>query len=288
MQALALTSTWPVGTVSAGVLVRTALGSAPCELGVVGDRTRRYRLASIAKPISAWAMLVAVEEGIIGLDTPVGQPGCTLTHLLSHAGGYAFDGEAPIAAPGKRRIYSNTGIELAAQAVAEAAGLPFAQYLAEAVLEPLGMHATTLEGSPAHAMFSTLDDVLRFVGELIAPTLLSPTTAELATTPSLPTLVGVVPGVGRFAPCPWGLGLEIHGAKHPHWMGTRNSSLTFGHFGGAGTMMWVDPAATAGTVGCVALTDTPFDRWSAAALELWPAFSNAVLDEAAVLASGGR
>ena len=53
-------------------------------------------------------------------------------------------------------------------------------------------------------------------------------------------------------------------------------------------MMWVDPGATAGTVGCVALTDTPFDPWSAAALELWPAFSNAVLNEAAAVASDGR
>ena len=52
-----------------------------------------------------------------------------------------------------------------------------------------------------------------------------------------------MPGVGSFDPCPWGLGVEIHGAKHPHWMGRANSPETFGHFGGAGTMMWVDPIA---------------------------------------------
>ena len=48
--------------------------------------------------------------------TPVGQPGCTLRHLLAHAGGYPFDGAEPIARPARARIYSNTGIELAADA----------------------------------------------------------------------------------------------------------------------------------------------------------------------------
>ena len=34
------------------------------------------------------------------------------------AGGYAFSGPDPISVPGRRRIYSNTGIEMAAAAVA--------------------------------------------------------------------------------------------------------------------------------------------------------------------------
>ena len=48
------------------------------------------------------------------LDDPVGQPGCTLRHLLAHAGGYPFEGSDPIARPERRRIYSNTGIEMVA------------------------------------------------------------------------------------------------------------------------------------------------------------------------------
>ena len=52
---------------------------------------------------------------------------------------------------------------------------------------------------------------------------------------------------------------------------------TFGHFGGAGTFMWVDPAVG---VACLALTDRAFDEWAAEALRAWPEFSDAVLAEA--------
>ena len=58
-----------------------------------------------------------------------------------------------------------------------------------------------------------------------------------------PGLGGVLPGVGRFQPLDWGLGFELRDAKHPHWTGRRNSPATFGHFGGAGTFLWVDPVA---------------------------------------------
>lgn len=279
MRALELTATWPVPNVSAAALVVPRSG--PAVTHTIGDAGRQYRLASIAKPITAWAVLVAVEEGLLSLDSPVGQPGCTLRHLLAHAGGYPFDGPDPITTPGKRRIYSNTGIEMAAAAVAEAADLPFEVYLREAVLEPLGMDATTLRGSPAHAIWSTLDDVVRFAAELIEPRIVSSATAHEATTAVFPDLSGVVPGVGRYARCTWGLGLEIKGDKAPHWTGPSNSPGTFGHFGGAGTLLWVDVGALDDrTVACIALTDRPFDDWAHEALRLWPSLSEAVLAEA--------
>ena len=81
----------------------------------VGDTTRPFRLASVTKPLVAWSILVAVEEGTLTLDDPAGQPGCTIRHLLSHAGGYAFDGATPIGPPERARVYSNTGIEVAAE-----------------------------------------------------------------------------------------------------------------------------------------------------------------------------
>ncbi len=280
MRALELTAAWPVDHVSAGAIV-AGHGHA-ASLHRVGDPSRPYRIASISKPLTAWAVLVAVEEGTIGLDTPVGQPDCTLAHLLAHAGGYSFDGPDPVSPPGRRRIYSNTGIELAAAAVADAAGMPFEQYLREAILEPLGMHGTALRGSPAHAIWSTLDDLLRFLAEVVHPTLLATSTVALATAPFLPTLAGIVPGIGRFDPCPWGLGFEIHGDKHPHWMGTRNSATAFGHFGGSGTMCWVDRDAVDGyDVAVVALTDRDFDDWSIDALRCWREVSDAVIDEVA-------
>jgi CubicO group peptidase (beta-lactamase class C family) len=85
----------------------------------------------------------------------------------------------------------------------------------------------------------------------------------------------VLPGVGAFDPLDWGLGFEIRGEKRPHWMGTRNSPGTFGHFGGAGTFIWVDPVIDRALV---CLTDREFDAW---ALEAWPVFSDAVIDSQA-------
>lgn len=270
MTALSQVDTWPVPNVSAATVAFDG------RTTIAGDPTRPYELASLSKVITTWAVLVAVEEGIIRLDSPVGQPGCTLRHLLSHAGGYPFAGATPLAPPARRRIYSNTGIELAAEAVAVSAGIGFADYIDEAIFQPLGMHASVLRGSPAHAISSTVADLVTFVSEVIRPTLLDPATVTEATRAQFPELAGLVPGVGSFRPCPWGLGVEIHGSKHPHWMGATNSADTFGHFGGAGTMMWVDPAAR---VALVALTDRRFEDWAAAALQVWPAISDAVVAE---------
>jgi CubicO group peptidase (beta-lactamase class C family) len=197
-----------------------------------------------------------------------------MRHLLAHAAGFGFDGDEPVAAIERRRMYSNTGIERAADEVAAASGIDFPTYLAEAVFDPLGMSSTELRGSPAHAMWSTLDDMVRFVDEMRSPRLLATETWNDLRSPQFPALAGIVPDVGRFDPCPWGLGVEIKGAKAPHWMGRANSPEAFGHFGGAGTMMWVDPLVRTGVV---ALTDRSFDHWRDEALQRWPELSDAVL-----------
>jgi CubicO group peptidase (beta-lactamase class C family) len=272
MEALQLTASWPVASVAAACVRPNG------SMDTVGDPGHVFRLASISKTITSWAVLVAVEEGITELDAPAGQPGCTLRHLLAHAGGYAFDGDTPIARPGTRRTYSNTGIELAAAHIAAAAAMPFADYVREAVFEPLRMNTTELRGSPAHGMWSTLADQLQWVAELRRPRLIAPATAAAATSVQFPELRGVVPGFGRYDPCPWGLGVEIRGEKWPHWTGRRNSPATFGHFGGAGTVLWVDPEVD---VACVALTDRAFDEWAGDARRLWPELADAVLTEVA-------
>lgn len=271
MRALRLVESWPVDNVAVSVI------HADGTTATSGDPDREFRIASVAKTITTWACLVAVEEGIVTLDLPVGQPGCTLRHLLCHAGGYGFDGVEPIARPERTRIYSNTGIEMAAATVADAAGISFTDYLDEAVLLPLGMSTTKLTGSPAHRMSSTAADLGLFVDEVRHPRLISVATAGDAQTTHFPQLGGVLPGIGRFSPCPWGLGFEVRGSKQPHWTGTTNSPRTFGHFGGAGTFLWVDPAVG---VACLALTDRSFDEWADEALRAWPAFSDAVLAEA--------
>ena len=86
-----------------------------------------------------------------------------------------------------------------------------------------------------------------------------------------PELIGVLPGYGRQVPNPWGLGPEIRGEKSPHWTGSSNSPATWGHFGQAGTLLWVDPEQQ--TV-LVVLTDEPFGEL---AIERWPVLADALL-----------
>ena len=235
MRPLQLVDSWPVSTAAGATM--TFDGTIEAH----GDASRQLRIASLAKIVTAWAVLVAVEEGSLSLSTPVGQEGCTMRHLLSHAGGYGFDGAKPISPPESRRQYSNTGIELAAHAVAAATGISFPQYLSEAVLHPLEMTSTELRGSPAKDIWSTVGDLLRLMSEIIHPTLLAPATVVDALSVQYPGLAGVIPGLGSYAPCPWGLGGEIRGNKQPHWTGLTNSPQTFGHFGGSGSMLWIDP-----------------------------------------------
>lgn len=271
MSALHLVTDWPVDHVAAAIITEAGADH-------IGVLNREYHLASLTKPLSAWAILVAVEEGVIDLDRPlqhVATPaGVTMRHLLSHAAGFAFDGEQPVAAVERTRTYSNTGIERAAAELEGSAGMPFGVYFDEAIVQPLGLTSTELRGSAAHGAFSTLADMILFVGELRRPTLLAPSTVADAIRPQFPGLSGILPGVGRFDPCPWGLGVEVRGDKSPHWTGRANSPATFGHFGGSGTMMWVDPLAD---IGVVALTDRRFEEWRDDALELWPQFSDAAL-----------
>jgi CubicO group peptidase (beta-lactamase class C family) len=248
--------------------------------GRAGAVDERFALASVTKLLTALAVLVAVEEGTVRLDEPAGPPGSSVRHLLAHTSGYAFDGTEPIGQPGRGRIYSNTGYEVLAHHLASAAAMPFADHLAQAVLEPLGMTATTLDGSPASGATGSLPDVLSLGRELLAPTVIDGATLAEATSVQFPGLDGVVPGIGTMRPCDWGLGPELRDAKAPHWTPTTASPRTFGHFGGAGTFLWVDPDAG---IACAGLTDRAFGPW---ALDAWPALGDAVLAELGPVPSG--
>ena len=236
-----------------------------------GDVTHRFRWASVTKPVTAWAVLIAVERGLLDLDEPAGPPGATVRHLLAHASGLPFEGDAILAQPGTRRIYSNPGFDRLGDLVAGRAGQSFAEVLRDWVLAPLGMHGTTLVERPSAGLLGPLPDLIAFTAELLRPTLLPNAVAQAATIVAFPGLPGVVPGVGRFDECDWGLGFEVRGAKTPHWTGRTNSSRTYGHFGGAGTFLWIDPDVD---LALVALTDREFGPWALAA---WPALSDAVL-----------
>jgi CubicO group peptidase (beta-lactamase class C family) len=243
------------------------------EFWTRGPTRSEFEWASVTKKLTAMAALVAAEEGIVDLDEPAGPEGATVRHLLAHASGLPFDGPRPIARPGRRRIYSNTGFEVLAAFVADRAEMPFDEYLSAAVLDPLEMKGSKLEGSPASGVCGPLDDLLAFGRELLVPSLIALETLAEATAVNFPGLVGVIPDLGRFEPNDWGLGFELRDAKSPHWTGTQNSERTFGHFGGSGSFLWVDPEVEGA---CACLTDLDFGDW---AKDAWPRLSDAVLAE---------
>jgi CubicO group peptidase (beta-lactamase class C family) len=236
-----------------------------------GDLDRRFRWASVTKLVTALALLDAVEDGVIGLDEPAGPPGATVRHLLAHASGLPFEGETVLAEPGMRRIYSNPGFDVLGALLAERDRVPVDADLRRRILDPLGMTRTELVTRASEGLHGTLGDLALFARELLRPTLVAPTTLDLATATAFPGLVGVLPGVGRFDPLDWGLGFELRDGKRPHWTGSLNSPETFGHFGGAGGFLWVDPTLDRALA---VLTDRDYGAW---ALEAWPRLSDDVI-----------
>jgi CubicO group peptidase (beta-lactamase class C family) len=267
MSALGAVAAWPVGTAAVAVV---APGGVIDDVGP-GDLVLPW--ASVTKVLTAVAAWVAIEEGTLALDEPAGPPGATIRHLLSHASGLAPDSDQVLGPPATRRRYSNRGIELVAERVAANAAMPFVDYLAAAALEPLGLRATALDGSPAAGAHGSLGDLARLALELLRPTLVSPSTLAEATEVAFPGLDGILPGFGRQSPNDWGLGVEIRGHKSPHWTATTGSPRTFGHFGQSGSFLWVDPDAD---LACCCLSDRPFGPWAATA---WAQLADAVLAE---------
>jgi CubicO group peptidase (beta-lactamase class C family) len=267
VNALEQIDSWPATTAAVAAVTAEGVAGERGPVGVV------LRWASVTKLLTAYAALIAAEEGVLDLDEPAGPPGATVRHLLAHASGLPFEGDVPIARPGERRIYSNTGFDLLGQRLEERAEMPFADYLRAAILGPLGLAGTELCGRPSEGSWGTLADLSAIGRELLAPTLVAPETLAEATEVAFPGLVGVLPGLGRQEPNDWGLGFELKDAKRPHWTGASNSPRTFGHFGGAGTFLWVDPDAR---VACACLTDREFGEW---ALAGWPPLADAVLAE---------
>lgn len=270
MPALELIADWPVPTAAAAVVGPTGV------IATHGDQTRVFRLASVTKPLVARAAQVAVEEGVVELDTPAGPPGATVRHLLAHASGLAMSSADVQAVPGTRRIYSNYGFAVLAEVIEQESGIEFSRYLAEAVFEPLAMTSARLDGGVPAAGYgglASVEDLVRFAADLLRPrTVSAPMHAE-AFSVQFPGLDGVVPGFGMQRPNDWGLGFEIRDGKSPHWTGSANSGLTYGHFGQSGTFLWVDPVRD---LALVALTDRDFGDWSKSA---WPVLSDRVLVE---------
>ncbi len=270
MAALDALDDWPVPAAAAAVIGPTGV------LATRGDTAAVFALASVTKPLVARAVQIAIEEGVVDLDTAAGPPGSTIRHLLAHASGLAMHSERAPARPGTRRMYSNYGFTVLAETVQQESGIEFGRYLTEAVFEPLGMATSRLDGGTAAAGFgatSTVADLAAFAGDLLRPSTVSAQMHADATAVQFPGLDGVLPGYGVQRPNDWGLGFEIRDSKSPHWTGARNSARTYGHFGQSGGFIWADPEAD---LALIVLTDRDFGEW---AVDVWPALSDAVISE---------
>lgn len=147
------------------------------------DRDTVFRIASMTKSFTAMAILKLRDEGKLSLEDPAERhvpelkalkyptadsPKITVRDLMSHAAGFPEDnpwGDQQLSAteeaftrmlergipfsnaPAVAYEYSNYGFAILGRIVSRAAGRPYRQYVADAILRPLGMTSTTLEPS---------------------------------------------------------------------------------------------------------------------------------------------
>jgi len=155
------------------VVWEEAFGLADVERGVPATPNTLYRSGSIAKPITATAVMQLVEAGLVDLDAPLEQylgdlklhyyasspENVTVRRVLQHRAGFPphnqflFRDEEPHRRPFSetvRRygnvmfwpgsyIYSNIGYQLLAHVVAQVSGQDFPGYVRDRVFIPLGM-----------------------------------------------------------------------------------------------------------------------------------------------------
>ncbi|MDE3064242.1 MAG: beta-lactamase family protein [Acidobacteriota bacterium] len=258
---------WPVGSTAIVLRLRDGLVDV---LDEAGDTRERRPWASVSKLAVALAFGVEHDWGLHDLNQSVGPRGATIADLLSHSGGLGLEEGDPTSPVGSRRVYSNVGIDLAVRAVV--GDRDPARWLDQRLFVPLGMSTTRLEGRPASGVVGSTSDLATLAVAWLRPDAIAIATRDRMITPFRPALEGVVPGFGRFSPCPWGLGPELAGEKH-HWMGDWPPE-SFGHFGQSGSLVLAN--AREG-LGVVATSPEPFGPWAVA---LWPGWTRGVRSRA--------
>ncbi len=211
----------------------------------------------------------------------------------------------PLTTPPQKQVrYSNIGPGVLAALIERVTGTSFQLALKALVLEPLQLDAY-LGVEPPRRTAKIKGDFGRHAGTDLEPyntafwrSLALPWSGLVTTAAGALGLVGAfagqVPGFlpqsllaeatrnqtgelsgGFFAPlmwtpCPWGLGIELRGNKHPHWTSADVSPQTFGHAGASGCQTWFDPASG---ISFAMLGTRNFERW----WQKWPAIVSALM-----------
>lgn len=258
---MALLEQWPG---AASCVVLKLRDGAAVRVHEEGDLEVVRPWASVTKMAVALAVGVEVDWDLHAYEEVVGPGGATLAHLLSHSSGLGFEEGDPVRSLGERRVYSNAGIDRAVGAIVGEAGA--AQWLKSRVFDGLGMNSSVLRGRPSADGFGSTADLAQLALAWLRGDGVSNATRSRIITPYLPELAGLVPGFGRFSPCPWGLGPEVRGTKE-HWMGDWPEA-SFGHFGKSGALLLVNLDEE---IAVVATSDVAFGPW---ATELWPTWTS--------------
>jgi CubicO group peptidase (beta-lactamase class C family) len=221
--------------------------------------------ASVSKMAVGLAFGVECDWDMHEYSETVGPRGANIANLLSHSSGLGLEEVDPFVDVGTKRIYSNVGIDYVVDAIMQD-GTP-QSWLNHRVFSGLGMDSTSLQGRPSSGVEGSTNDLATLAIAWLVPEVISRETRDRIIKPYMPELNGIVPGFGRFSPCPWGLGPEVRGHKE-HWMGDWPAT-SFGHFGQSGALMLLN--ADEG-IGVVATSTEPFGGW---AVELWPEWTSA-------------
>lgn len=298
-----------------GIVLAVARGDGPAQTLALGIDAAGAQLsaaslfitASITKLATALAVLRLAHLGALRLDDDLvdhlpeaaaSRPGVSLRRIMSHSAGLPVDvsprrapyvpglswpalaaaclAEPPATTPATVVQYGNLGYGLLAIIVERLSGLPFAQALADLVLDPLGIEGYLRHEPPRPP--ALLADVrgnnppeLESFNSAFYRSLALPWAGLITTAAGALGLVRAFAGrpegfvahdlladathsqtdglPGGSAPplwydkCAWGLGPDIRGAKRPHWAPDNAAPASFGHAGASGCIAWHDPAS---------------------------------------------
>jgi D-alanyl-D-alanine carboxypeptidase len=262
------------------LLLSDGWGAADIAAGLPATPETIYQICSITKTFTATGLMLLAHEGRLTLQDPIVRwlpqlpstlAGVTLRHMLSHTSGIRNIWERMVAevrvpddlvrigselvlesVPGERYNYNNTAFHLLGLVLPAVTGMPFAEFIEERMMRPLGMQITPSQepslpndrrargytwdsgklqavsegrgfwSSGAGGFASSVSDLIRWDAALEGETLLPHSTWEQVWTPSaLNSGETVGTGLG------WGTGALLGRRKVGHLGGDRGFRSNF-------------------------------------------------------------
>lgn len=166
------------------IIWEEGFGLANRETKLLATQHTSYALASVSKPITATALLILNERGLVDLDSPINNyldeqakvhayvgdaAQATVRRIASHTSGlplhgqHFYDGEPYdppsidetirrygylVTVPGERYQYSNLGYGLLGHIISRLSGKSYAHFMRDEVFDPLGMVQTSVHLGP--------------------------------------------------------------------------------------------------------------------------------------------